>query len=195
MKASLTLKCYKNKENLPYLAHIFDIYGNPKYNLLYDVYDQENGTILWNFTNKNKEFCMLFKKDILNRIKILIKGVKKKIKKDENEGRINNIPLFGKEKTDAFSFISNVPKFRIYYREINNMKKYYVIYQPFGLGEGKQVSFYSRTLIDGNTLEVWSAGIINAHFFEDKNEAELKYNEYKDYLPVILKELEFDCDV
>jgi len=75
------------------------------------------------------------------------------------------------------------------------MKKYYVIYQPFGLGDGKQVSFYSRTLIDESILEVWSAGISQAHFFEDKPEAELKYSEYKGYLPVILKELEFDCNM
>lgn len=75
------------------------------------------------------------------------------------------------------------------------MKKYYVIYQPFGLGVGKQVSFYSRTLIDGSILEVWSAGIGEAHFFEDKSEAELKFSEYKEYLPVILKELEFDCNI
>jgi len=75
------------------------------------------------------------------------------------------------------------------------MKKYYVIYQPFGLGDGKQVSFYSRTLIDESILEVWSAGISEAYFFEDKTKAELKFSEYKDYLPVILKELEFDCNM
>lgn len=77
-------------------------------------FDPENGNIVWNFTNTDK--IMEFKKGILNRIKILIKGVKTKIKKDEKMGNINNLPLWGKEKTDAFSFIANVPKFRIYYR-------------------------------------------------------------------------------
>jgi hypothetical protein len=116
VKHSLTLKCYKNKENLPYLAHVFDVYGNPKYDLLYDVFDPENGNIVWNFTNTDKDKTMAFKKGILNRIKLLIKCVKTKIKKDKKMGNINNVPLWGKEKTDAFSFIANVPKFRIYYR-------------------------------------------------------------------------------
>lgn len=74
------------------------------------------------------------------------------------------------------------------------MKKYYVIYQPSGLGEGKQVSFYSR-MKDYDNMEVWSATINEAHFFEDKTEAELKFNGYKEYLPVILKELEFYCNM
>ena len=74
------------------------------------------------------------------------------------------------------------------------MKKYYVIYQPSGLGDGKQVSFYSR-MKKYDDMEVWSAKINEAYFFEDKSEAELKYSEYKEYLPVILKELEFDCNM
>jgi hypothetical protein len=116
VKHSLIFKCYKNRENLPYLAHVFDVVGNPKYDLLYDVFDPENGTIVWNFTNTDKDKIMEFKKGILKRIKILIKGVKTKIKKDEKMGSINNVPLWGKEKTDAFSFIANIPKFRIYFR-------------------------------------------------------------------------------
>ena len=74
------------------------------------------------------------------------------------------------------------------------MKTYYVIYQPYGLVDGKQVSFYSKTLIDETILEVWSARISEAYFFDDKNDAELKFKEYKEYLPVILKELTFDCN-
>jgi hypothetical protein len=76
------------------------------------------------------------------------------------------------------------------------MKKYYTIYQPFGLGEGKQVSFYARNLLgELDTIECWSASIKDAYFFEDKKEAEEKYNAYKRYLPVILKELEFECNM
>jgi len=116
VKHSLTLKCHTNKENLPYLAHIFDVQGNPNYDFLYDVFNADKGTIVWNFTNENKDKIMLFKKGILNRIKILKKGVKSKMKKDEKMGNINNVALWGKEKIDAFSFIGNVPKFRIYYR-------------------------------------------------------------------------------
>lgn len=116
VKHSLVLKCYENKENLHYLAHIFDVVGNPKYDLLYDVFNADKGTIVWNFTNTDKDKIMAFKKGILNRIKLLKKEVKSKIKKDEKMGSINNVPLCGKQKMDALSFIENVPKFRIYYR-------------------------------------------------------------------------------
>jgi hypothetical protein len=72
------------------------------------------------------------------------------------------------------------------------MKKYYVIYQPFGLGDGKQVSFYSK---DENGFEVWTAGINEATFFESKESAKLVYDEYKKFLRVFLKELEFECNM
>jgi hypothetical protein len=83
------------------------------------------------------------------------------------------------------------------------MKKFYVIYQPFGLrntdSHPKQCSFYSRAIIDNDgkkdVLDVWSAGIHEAHFFEDKTEAELKYNEFKEYLPVYFQELSFKCNM
>ena len=46
-----------------------------------------------------------------------------------------------------------------------------------------------------DVLEVWSSGIHEAHFFEDKTEAELKYNEFKEYLPVYFQELSFKCNM
>jgi hypothetical protein len=113
-KKSLILKCYKNKNNLSFLAPIFDVYGNPTYDCLYDCFSQKNGTIKWGTSNIND--ALQLKKLIKNRIKLLIKKTKEKIAKDKKMGNMNNVPLFGKHKQDAKKFIKAPPMFRIYYR-------------------------------------------------------------------------------
>jgi len=113
-KKSLILKCYKNKDNLKFLASTFDVNGNRQYDCLYDIFSENTGTIKW--TPTDIDDALELKKRIKSRINLLMKTTKEKIAKDKIMGHINNIPLWGSSKIDAEQFVRNPPMFRIYYR-------------------------------------------------------------------------------